>query len=180
MIIQKLTRILTVATLLVFSAASQAGLITFNLTTDLASPSADGFFSGFITFDSGDVTAGNTVMADNFVDWGFTFGSDMAIFASDGTSAFVSGLNSITFDLTANITSWAICVTTPGSGCSTAEFPGFYADSAGNLNYTLTGNGVFQSNVAMSWAPSREVSAPGVAALFSIGVLMLGGYRRRQ
>ena len=176
----KLGKIVLAALLLAFSTVSQASLITFTFTTDLPSPSADGFFGGYITFDSSDVSPGNSVSAASFVDWGFTFGSDMAIFAADGTASFVLGLDTITFDAFGGITSWAICVTTPGSGCSVSEFPGFYSDSAGNLNYTLGAGGVFNSNVNGSWEGVAVVPEPYTVFLFGMGLVALGLVRRRQ
>jgi len=178
MSIHKFWQGLLAIVLLGSSSFARADLITFTLDTNLPSPSADGFFTGYITFDSSDVFAGNTVNAASFVDWAFTFGSDMSI-AAGGGSNFVSGLDSITFDAMAGITSWSICVTTPGTGCSIAEIPGFYSDGFGNLNYTLAGGSSFNTSVEQSWSGVTAVPSPEALLLIGIGLLAFG-LRRRQ
>lgn len=153
---------------LLFASATAQAAITFNLTTNLQSPSNTGTFAGFVTFADGDVFAGNTVNASSFLDWGFSWGSDLSVTTATPGAGWVSGYNSITFDALGGITSWSICVTTPNN-CGTGSFPGFYSDSNGSLNLAYNG-GTFNNNVVQSWAQS-DVPEPESFALLGLGLV---------
>ena len=76
-----------------WAGAARGGLITYQVTTDITAPTLDGVFTGFITFNSNDVFAGNTVQSSSFEDWQFTWGSSLDM-ADDGTNDFtLSGTN---------------------------------------------------------------------------------------
>lgn len=164
-----------VGVFLIFSTAAHAA-ITFQLTTDLQSPSNTGTFEGFITFNSADVFAGNTVNATNFLDWGFTWGNDLSVSTATAGAGWYPGADSITFDSFAEITTWAICVSTPNT-CNFSDHPGFYSDSNGSLNNTYPSS---NSNVQQSWSRVQSVPEPASLALLGIGLAALSIARKRK
>ena len=156
--------------------AAQADPITFNLTTDLEAPSDSTlFFEGFITFDSTDVFAGNTVYSSSFLDWGFTWGTDLAVSPGTPGAGWVLGYDSITFDALAEITTWSICVSTPND-CLYSSNPGFFSDSNGNLNNTYAG-GSTNYGVEQTWT---KVPEPGTLALLGLGLIAIAARRSRK
>ncbi|MET0103952.1 MAG: PEP-CTERM sorting domain-containing protein [Sedimenticola sp.] len=161
--------------LFVCTSVVHASLIRFDLTSDALSPSGDGYFEGYITFQSSDVFAGNTVQASSFLDWGFTWGSDLLVNASTPSAGFSSGADTITFDASAGITSFAICVSTPAD-CLYSSHPGFYADSSGTLNNTLYDDRV---GVAYAWTRT-DIPEPATIALLGLGLAGMGFARKKK
>ena len=96
--------------------------------------------------------------------------------AAGGSGGFTAG-SFITFDAFPQITTWAICATTP-PGCLATQDPGFFSDSSGNLNFaTADGQGEFNFPVEQIWT---RVPEPGTLALLGIGLLGMGLARRRK
>jgi hypothetical protein len=150
--------------------------VTFNLTTDLQSPSNTGTFAGFITFNSPDVFSGNTVYATSFLNWGFTWGSDLAVSSATPGAGWVTGYDFIQFDSFSEITTWAICVSTPNDCLYTSD-PGFYSASDGSLNNTYPST---NSNVLQTWTRANGVPEPISLALVVIGLVGVGAARMRR
>lgn len=183
--VRTLSTFILVVTLL--PAGAQAVPITFVYETDLPSPSADGLFGGSVTFDAGDVAPGNTVEASQFLDWEFTWGSDMSVSSQSGLSAFVPGFDTITFDATGGITSWELCVGTPGSFCTGAQTPAFYTDSQGTLmvstsSATRMSYDAVQSfsRVAGETTGSTKIPEPVTLGLLALGIGGVAGRRKER
>lgn len=170
----RMLRFLAPALLFLASTVAQAGTITFVIETELDDASNAGTFEGFITFDAADVFAFNSVSAADFIDWGFSWGSESV--AAGGAGGFTNAINTITFDAAAEITTWAICVTTP-PGCGAGQDPGFFSNGTGALNFaTADGTGEFNNGIEQSW--TRQVPEPGTLALMGLGLVAVGVRRR--
>ena len=157
--------------------AVNADPIRYNLTTDIAAPTADGFISGFLEFDSSSLTPNASLSIIDVIDFEFTWGSAASWSMAMGDDFWAS----FVFDLDAvlNVRSFDLCVST--TGICKAERPIFHVSksdaAAGLAGTTVLGN---PSNNSWSGSGSVSVPEPGTLALFGIGLFGMGLTRRRK
>jgi hypothetical protein len=130
----------TVTFLLYFAlvSAAHADLATYRFTSRLESPSGDGFLEGFVTFDASLREPGD-VGAANFLDWGFTWGSDFTY--GPTTHSFDPAFSEFVLADDLSVLSWSLCFSVDGI-CRLISHPvvliqGFAAPPQGPASNTV-------------------------------------------